>query len=69
MECSNCSTCKYFAVPLSNEEKALSHCPGADPFGDPAKKICTLKGKLEFKEETWEPESCPYYFPIFMRFR
>jgi hypothetical protein len=69
MNATQCPTCKYFAVPLSKEERANAHCPGANPFGKLEDKVCTLKGKSEFKGETWDPTDCKYYFPIYMRFR
>ena len=61
-----CKTCKYFAVPLTEEEKKKAHCPGANPLGDPGKKTCVLEGKPDFEVC---PEDCKYYFPVFMRFR
>ncbi len=64
-----CSTCKYYAVPLTPKEKAQALCPGANPRGDPAQKICVLRGKSDFDEKQLYPETCPYYFPVFLRFR
>jgi hypothetical protein len=64
-----CETCKYFAVPLSDEEKGKAHCPGADPFGEISKKVCTLRNNPDFDPQKLDPESCHYYFPIFMRWR
>ncbi len=64
-----CSTCKYFAVPLTPAEKTQALCPGANPRGDPAQKICALRDKPDFNVEQLKPDTCPYYFPIFLRFR
>jgi len=64
-----CPTCKYFAVPLTPEEKIRALCPGANPKGDPAQKVCALLGKPDFNVEQLQPETCPYYLPIFLRFR
>jgi hypothetical protein len=62
-----CKTCKYFAVPLTAEQQATRHCPGANPLGDAAMKECQLKDKPGF--ESVHPDKCPYYFPLSMRFR
>jgi len=62
-----CKSCKYFAVPLTEEQKATHHCPGANPRGDESKKACQLAGKPGF--ESTNPEKCPYFFPLAMRFR
>jgi hypothetical protein len=61
-----CEKCKYFAVPLSDDEKKNAHCPGANPFGDPNKKICVLQGKEGFEVD---PDNCKYFFSIHLRFR
>ena len=60
-------TCKHFAVTLTPEEKATCYCPGANSRGDPAKKTYQLDGKLCF--EPINPDKCPYYFPVNLRFR
>jgi len=64
-----CDSCKYFAVPLTSEEKAIAHCPGANPDGELEKKICTLKGKPDFSIDKMVPPHCVYYFPRALRFR
>ncbi|MHA1730301.1 MAG: hypothetical protein ACTSU5_00065 [Promethearchaeota archaeon] len=66
-----CPSCKYFAVPLTASEIEGGHCPGANPNGDPGRKVCVLKGRPEFEGDAdkLEPENCSYYFPVFLRFR
>lgn len=64
-----CESCKYFAVPLTEEEKKIAHCPGGDPKGDPSKKVCSLRSNPDFDKTLLNPENCSYYFPIFFRFR
>jgi hypothetical protein len=64
-----CDSCKYFAVPLSEEEKHIAHCPGANPYGDDAQKVCTLRLNPDFDVIKLNPEKCHYYFPKFFRFR
>lgn len=64
-----CLTCKYYAVPLSEEEKRQRICGGGDPFGDLSKKVCTLLKNPDFEREKLNPDNCAYYFPIFMRIR
>ena len=64
-----CDTCKYFAVPLTSEEKKNAHCPGANPDGNQNQKICSLKGKPDFSAEKMIPPNCAYFFPRALRFR
>lgn len=64
-----CEKCKYYAVPLNEQEKKEYHCPGANPFGDPSKKICVLRGRSGFEDSKLDPNKCEYYFPTFLRFR
>jgi len=64
-----CNTCKYFAVPLTDEEKRIAHCPGGNPNGDISKKMCMLQFNPDFDKTKLIPEDCTYYFPVFLRFR
>jgi len=61
--------CKYFAVPLDPNEMGSHHCPGANPLGDPTKKICVLRGREGFDDHKLDPDNCSYFFPVALRFR
>lgn len=64
-----CEMCKYFAVPLSEAEKKVAHCPGGNPEGDPSQKVCMLQYNPDFDKTKLVTEQCTYYFPKYMRFR
>ena len=62
-----CHTCKYFAVPLTAEEKKTAHCPGANPNGPMELRICVLQTKSEYAKDEFNPLNCKYHFPKFLK--